>query len=115
MKGRDWIYLFDFAEVSRVSGGLRELEPVLGAEQLVHQEVALLKGQLLTILAHHHWLVLVEGVWRELEEVFVRIMHKFCLPLDGKVGVVLDRRLVATEDVWFQFGVGSPQHSCKSL
>ena len=41
---------------------------VLRLKHLLHNEITLLKLQLLAILAHHYRLILIERVWREISQ-----------------------------------------------
>ena len=62
---------------------------VLSLKHLLHDEVALLKLELLTILAHHYRLVLIERVRREISQQLVGVAHQLGFPLNWEVVIIV--------------------------
>ena len=91
------------------------LRAVLVGEELLDEEVAVLKGQLLAVLALHYRLVVIKGVEGERIEVLERVEHQLGLPLHREVHVELNRVVPPPEQVRLELPVGSTLHAREPL
>ena len=75
----------------------------------------MLEWQLLAVLALHNRPIFVQRVQREVIQVAEGEQDHLCLPLDGEVGIVLDRIRFLLEQIRLQLVVRFAHHLGETL